>query len=413
MSKKNYPSLKKQALWMTVILCFVIALGCEDNMLEPEVVDLNSSQAAAVVTELFSWTAEGLVVNFVGLMEGAQKYRWEFGDGQQSDEANPVHTYAVAGDHTVTLTVQTASGKSRGSDVVTVSEIIEPPLPPDEVPGPETNDPFAIDRGDAGVQTPGSYKGLPLRLQENGEPAVTPTNDVIGVVCIGMSNAAQECGYYISTFLPSVAQEINAQVKFVNCAVGGNAIERWIDPARDGNLWDKCLTNKLAQAGISVDQVKVIYHKAANMFTGPTPGVDVTYPFYPDLESDFYNFYDNLGAFAARVKLFFPEVQAVYTTSRSYGGFGTRLTRGEPISYEEGHALNQWLRDNPDVDGVWYGWGAYIWGPDCATGETNNSDVCYVATDYQEDGTHPGPGAHEKISSMIHQRFLEHAWYRN
>jgi len=53
----------------------------------------------------------------------------------------------------------------------------------------------------------------------------------------------------------------------------------------------------------------------------------------------------------------------VYTSSRCFGGYAGNAGRGEPLSYEEGHALNTWLRDNPAVGGVWYGWGPYLWAP--------------------------------------------------
>lgn len=38
-------------------------------------------------------------------------YRWEFGDGETSPVATPAHTYAKPGDYTVTLTVETESGR--------------------------------------------------------------------------------------------------------------------------------------------------------------------------------------------------------------------------------------------------------------------------------------------------------------
>jgi hypothetical protein len=165
---------------------------------------------------------------------------------------------------------------------------------------------------------------------------------------------------------------------------------------------------KLALKGVDPGQVRVLYHKAANQFTGDDDGA---YPPYPDPDSDYENFIANLDTFATRVTEKFPSVQAVYTTSRSYGGFANTATRGEPLSYEEGHALNTWLADNAEVDGVWYGWGPYIWAPSCDSGLVNASDVCYVAEDYRDDGVHPADGALDKISGMIHARFLEEAWY--
>lgn len=41
---------------------------------------------------------------FTNLSANAEVYHWDFGDGEQSTEANPVHTYTVPGNYTVTLT---------------------------------------------------------------------------------------------------------------------------------------------------------------------------------------------------------------------------------------------------------------------------------------------------------------------
>jgi hypothetical protein len=64
------------------------------------------------------------------------------------------------------------------------------------------------------------------------------------------------------------------------------------------------------------------------------------------------------------------------------------------------------------VDGVWYGWGPYLWAPACSTGATNGSGVCYERADYMSDGVHPAEGARAKVSRMLHQRFLKEDWYR-
>lgn len=103
------------------------------------------------------------------------------------------------------------------------------------------------------------------------------------------------------------------------------------------------------QSGVRPDQVRVLYHKAANQFTTGPGGTPL--PTYPAAGSDYENFAANLSAFAARVPIEFPSVQAVYSTSRSYGGFTQNAARGEPLSYEEGHALNTWLHQHRDVGG--------------------------------------------------------------
>jgi hypothetical protein len=278
-------------------------------------------------------------------------------------------------------------------------------------PGPDVSTPFPIDRGDDGPQTPGSYKSLPLRLATSVSPMVTAVDGVIGFVCVGMSNANQECADFQMRVRSEYASVVNPAVRVVNCAVGGNAIERWIDPAYDATLWYQCIMQRLPEAGVRLDQVRVIYHKAADQFT--TGENNSALPLYPDAASDYENFRGNLQRFAERVKTIFPAAQAVYTSSRSYGGFaGSPTRRGEPLSYEEGHALNTWLRTNATIDGVWYGWGPYLWAPDCATAVTNKGGVCYNRADYVSDGVHPSQLGKSKISGLMHERFSKESWYR-
>jgi hypothetical protein len=275
--------------------------------------------------------------------------------------------------------------------------------------GADVTQPFPIDRGDD-PQTPGTYKGLALRLRDNGEPVVTAVDGIIGVVCIGMSNGNQECSDFIQRVRGTFAPEVNPAVRVVNCAVGGHAIERWNDTAYDATLWDDCVMRKLAQGGVRLDQVRVLWHKAADQFTTLPGGASM--PLYPSPGSDYEAFLANLSVFADRVRAKFPAVQAVYVSSRSYGGFANTAGRGEPLSYEEGHALNAWLSQNREVDGVWYGWGPYLWAPDCATGVQNGGGVCYVRDDYVADGVHPSPSGQARVSGLLHERLLQHAWYR-
>ncbi|MBW3554292.1 MAG: hypothetical protein KY466_12310 [Gemmatimonadetes bacterium] len=274
----------------------------------------------------------------------------------------------------------------------------------------DTTTPVALDAGALGGDGPTTYKGLPLALVDNGAPAVEPVAGVIGVVCIGMSNGNQECADYQQRVGGEYAASIAPGVRVVNCAVGGHAIERWSDPAYDDVLWRRCIDERLPAAGVRLDQVRVIWHKAANQFT-TLPGGGGAKPLYPAAGSDYEAFLENLASFAARVRGWFPDVQAVYTSSRSYGGFALSAGRGEPLSYEEGHALNTWLSSRPEVEGVWYGWGPYLWAPACASGETNGSGICYDRADYVDDGVHPSPSGRAKVSALLHARFLEESWY--
>ena len=124
-----------------------------------------------------------------------------------------------------------------------------------------------------------------------------------------------------------------------------------------------------------------------------------------------------LGSFAFSdvplgVNQFFPNLQAAYTSSRSYGGFATTPGRGEPLSYEEGHAVNSWLANHTSVGGVWQGWGAYLWAPSCTDDVMNGGGVCYFDHDFIAGGVFPSASGKGKISFLMHHRLLLERWYR-
>ena len=50
---------------------------------------------------------------------GPYNYKWDFGDGSNSTEASPIHTYNKLGEYTVTCAVTDAKG-SNGSDEIDV-----------------------------------------------------------------------------------------------------------------------------------------------------------------------------------------------------------------------------------------------------------------------------------------------------
>lgn len=54
----------------------------------------------------FTTSANALIISFTDLSTGATGWKWNFGDGVTSTVQNPVHTYASAGDYTVSLYVR-------------------------------------------------------------------------------------------------------------------------------------------------------------------------------------------------------------------------------------------------------------------------------------------------------------------
>lgn len=69
----------------------------------------------------FSSSANGLTVTFTNTTTNGTTYSWDFGDGGNSTDVNPVHTYATDGTYTVTLSASNNCGTVTKSQSVTVS----------------------------------------------------------------------------------------------------------------------------------------------------------------------------------------------------------------------------------------------------------------------------------------------------
>jgi len=66
----------------------------------------------------FSSTTNGLTASFNNSSSGATTYAWDFGDGEESTDANPSHTYATDGNYTVVLTATNACGAVTSTQTV-------------------------------------------------------------------------------------------------------------------------------------------------------------------------------------------------------------------------------------------------------------------------------------------------------
>src|ERR1051325_9805808 len=75
----------------------------------------------------FAFQANGNTVNFVDQSTGnPTSWLWNFGDNTTSTQQNPIHTYAAAGNYTVTLTVSNASGSNSTSQIVSLTPATPP-----------------------------------------------------------------------------------------------------------------------------------------------------------------------------------------------------------------------------------------------------------------------------------------------
>src|SRR5690606_10077703 len=128
--------------------------------------------------------------------------------------------------------------------------------------------------------------GLPLRLVDNDVPAVAPVDDVVGLLCIGGEVAQRECEALAAALEGPLASEVSPSVKVVNCGITGfglEGIEAWNDPTKDVYLWDACLGARLTAAGVTRQQVRVVWHRAANFLTAACGFQScIALPPYPD-----------------------------------------------------------------------------------------------------------------------------------
>ena len=71
----------------------------------------------------FTFTSDELTIFFVNLSINADSYFWEFGDGNTSNQVDPVHTYATDGLYDVTLTATNGCGEIDYTVVIDVVSV--------------------------------------------------------------------------------------------------------------------------------------------------------------------------------------------------------------------------------------------------------------------------------------------------
>ena len=85
-----------------------------------------SAQAAALPVANFSTNVTNgyapLPVQFIDKSQNATEWNWDFGDGTNSTEQNPLHNYSAAGNYTVNLTVSNMNGTASKFITINVLE---------------------------------------------------------------------------------------------------------------------------------------------------------------------------------------------------------------------------------------------------------------------------------------------------
>ncbi len=106
---------------MVLVIAVVVWPGAHDAL-------LGQPQQVSAPTAAFKWeqlAPDSATVRFTNLSGNYTDQRWDFGDGQSSTEANPVHDFGKVGDYTVKLSV--SNNKFNASIVHTVHITAQPP----------------------------------------------------------------------------------------------------------------------------------------------------------------------------------------------------------------------------------------------------------------------------------------------
>ncbi len=249
-------------------------------------------------------------------------------------------------------------------------------------------------------------------LDTAGEP---DPSGKYGLISIGYSNSTQEfcsqngappCNPW--TFMGQAAAnpDVNhSTLAIVNGAKGGQDIPNWDQPT-DPN-YDRIIGEWLTPNGLSEKQIQAAWVDAA--IAHPTVSL-------PDPQADAYQIVQGLGDVVRSLKTRYPNLQQVFFSSRTYGGYATTAQNPEPYAYETAYAvkwliqaqINQMngggidpLAGDLDYDsGVvpWMAWGPYMW----ADGLNPRSDgLIWEVGDFVNDGTHPSQSGEAKVGSML------------
>ena len=99
-----------------------------------------------------------LAVQFTDLSQNTTGWNWDFGDGANSTQQNPMHTYPKAGNYTVALTVNNINGTGTKSSYITVSNGLNSLVAAFSASPTAGNAPLNVSFTDSSTGSPVSWK---------------------------------------------------------------------------------------------------------------------------------------------------------------------------------------------------------------------------------------------------------------
>lgn len=235
-------------------------------------------------------------------------------------------------------------------------------------------------------------------LDTSGNPDAV--NGKIVWLSIGMSNNTQETQQFIP--LANAFAGKNPNLTLVDGAQGGQTAEIISSPWNSGyaNFWTT-VGMRLATAGVTANQVQVIWLKDANSAAASPPAQT----YYDSLVVQFKRI-------ANELKTRFPNVKLCYMASRISARYATTTLNPEPYSYWTGWAVKKVIEDQINGDtqlsysgsgakSPWLSWGIYMWS-DGSTPQSTNPNIFFTCpADYQNDGTHPSIAGAQKVGGLL------------
>jgi hypothetical protein len=234
-----------------------------------------------------------------------------------------------------------------------------------------------------------------LKLGLAAAKRIHPIDGRIVLLSIGMSNTTQEFSTFVQ--LANADPRKSPDVTVVDGAQGGQDAEIIKNPAAP--FW-RIVDSRLAAGGATAAQVQAVWLKEAI--------ANESEPFPQDalrLEAD-------LKQIVAILRTRYSNLQQIFISSRTYGGYATTRLNPEPFAYESAFAV-KWLvqqRVAGRLDGPWLGWGPYLW----TNGERGRRDgLIWTCADVRPaDGTHPSASGRMKVAQLLRQFFTGRATTR-
>lgn len=249
-----------------------------------------------------------------------------------------------------------------------------------------------------GVNTrPAAHEAAGIAIAQGIQPLdaagnVNTNTGKIGLLSLGMSNVTQEWGSKGTNQFTRIATNdpsLNPRVAIADGAISGQDAPRWTNYISAN--WDAIVTNRLPAAGMTTNQVQVVWLKQA--LAGPT-----NYGGFPAHARTLQAMEEMI---LRNAKARFPNLKIAYLSSRTraYTANPGDLSP-EPFAFECGFAARWVIEDqlnrtnnlnydptNGPVVAPWLSWGPYLW----ANGTTPRGDgyVALCSDTESADYTHP------------------------